>query len=114
MRGRIVTGWGKRALVVLGVLCASGRARADGNTVKGTVGGAMLALLLYGQPILAAVFGAALLINLVIAAVLGTTIPLILDRFGQDPAVASSVFLTPMTDAIGFFVFLGLATVFLL
>jgi hypothetical protein len=42
MRGRIVTGWGKRALVVLGVLCASGRARADGNTVKGTVGGAML------------------------------------------------------------------------
>jgi magnesium transporter len=60
------------------------------------------------------VFGAALLINLVIAAVLGTAIPLVLDRLGQDPAVASSVFLTPMTDAIGFFVFLGLATIFLL
>ncbi|MGD9507540.1 MAG: magnesium transporter [Geminicoccaceae bacterium] len=78
------------------------------------VAGAALALLLYGQPLLAAVFGAALLINLVVAAVLGTTIPLLLDRLGQDPAVASSVFLTPVTDALGFFVFLGLATVFLL
>ena len=73
-----------------------------------------LALGLSGEPVLAAVFGAALLINLVIAAVLGTAIPLVLDRLGQDPAVASSVFLTPMTDAIGFFVFLGLATIFLL
>lgn len=78
------------------------------------VAGAALALVLYGQPLLAAVFGAALLINLVVAAVLGTTIPLLLDRLGQDPAVASSVFLTPMTDALGFFLFLGLATLFLL
>ena len=78
------------------------------------VAGAALALLLYGQPVLAGVFGAALLINMVMAAVLGTTIPLLLERLGQDPAVASSVFLTPMTDALGFFVFLGLATLFLL
>ena len=59
-------------------------------------------------------FGAALLINLIVAAVLGATMPLVLDRLGQDPAVASSVFLTPVTDAVGFFVFLGLATIFLL
>ncbi|MFO1046893.1 MAG: magnesium transporter [Geminicoccaceae bacterium] len=78
------------------------------------IAGAALALLLYGQPVLAGVFGAALLINMVMAAILGTTIPLLLDRLGQDPAVASSVFLTPMTDALGFFVFLGLATLFLL
>jgi magnesium transporter len=78
------------------------------------VAGAMLALLWYGEPVLAGVFGAALLLNLVVAAVLGTTIPLLLDRLGQDPAVASSVFLTPMTDALGFFVFLGLASLFLL
>ena len=78
------------------------------------IAGAALALLLYGQPVLAGVFGAALLINMVMAAVLGTTIPLLLDRLGQDPAVASSVFLTPMTDALGFLVFLGLATMFLL
>ena len=78
------------------------------------VAGALLALLWYGEPILAGVFGAALLLNLVVAAVLGTTIPLLLDRLGQDPAVASSVFLTPMTDALGFFVFLGLASLFLL
>jgi magnesium transporter len=78
------------------------------------VAGGILALLLYGQPVLAAVFGAALLINLVIAALLGATIPLVLDRLGQDPAVASSVFLTPVTDAVGFLAFLGLATLFLL
>ena len=63
---------------------------------------------------LAAVFGAALLINLVVAAVLGTTVPLVLDRLGQDPAVSSSVFLTAITDVVGFFAFLGLATLFLL
>ena len=78
------------------------------------VAGGMLVLLWYGQPVLAAVFGAALLLNLVVAAILGASIPILLHRLGQDPAVASSVFLTPMTDALGFFAFLGLATLFLL
>ena len=72
------------------------------------------ALLWYGEPVLAGVFGAALLLNLVVAAVLGTTIPLLLDHLGQDPAVASRVFLTPMTDALGFLAFLDLASLFLL
>ena len=76
--------------------------------------GAVFALLWFGQPVLAGVFGAALLINLLVAAVLGVSIPIVLHRLGQDPAVASSVFLTPVTDAVGFFVFLGLATLFLL
>ncbi len=62
----------------------------------------------------AAVFGTALLFNLVVAAALGVTVPLLLHRLGQDPAVASSVFLTPATDAIGFLAFLGLASLFLL
>ena len=78
------------------------------------VAGGMLALLWYRQPVLAAVFGAALLLNLVVAAILGSTIPLVMHRLGQDPAVASSVFLTPVTDAVGFLAFLGLATLFLL
>jgi magnesium transporter len=78
------------------------------------VAGAMLVLLWFGEPVLAAVFGAALLFNLVVAAGLGVTVPLLLHRLGQDPAVASSVFLTPMTDAIGFLAFLGLASLFLL
>ena len=74
----------------------------------------MLALVLYREPLLAGVFGAALLVNLVVAALLGATIPLVLHRMGQDPAVASSVFLTPVTDAVGFLAFLGLASMFLL
>lgn len=78
------------------------------------VGGAVFALAWIGEPVLAAVFGAALLINLVTAAVIGTTVPMVLERLGQDPAVASSVFLTAITDVVGFFAFLGLATLFLL
>jgi magnesium transporter len=78
------------------------------------VAGAALVLLWFGEPVLAAVFGAALLFNLVVAAALGVTVPLVLHRIGQDPAVASSVFLTPATDAIGFLAFLGLASLFLL
>jgi magnesium transporter len=84
------------------------------NGLSFLVAGALVALVWFGQPVLAAVFGAALLINLIVAAVVGATVPLLLDRLGQDPAVASSVFLTPVTDAVGFFVFLGLASLFLL
>ena len=84
------------------------------NGLTFLVAGAAVALVWFGQPILAAVFGSALLINLIVAAVVGATVPLVLDRLGQDPAVASSVFLTPVTDAVGFFVFLGLASIFLL
>ena len=67
------------------------------------VGGAAFAMAWQGQPVLAAVFGGALLINLVTAAVIGTTVPMVLERLGQDPAVASSVFLTAVTDVVGFF-----------
>lgn len=84
------------------------------NGVTFLIGGAVFALVWLGQPVLAAVFGAALLINLATAAVVGTTVPMVLERLGQDPAVASSVFLTAITDVVGFFVFLGLATLFLL
>ena len=78
------------------------------------IAGGMLALVLYREPLLAGVFGAALLVNLVVAALLGATMPLVQHRMGQDPAVASSVFLTPVTDAVGFLAFLGLASMFLL
>ena len=72
------------------------------------------ALLWYGEPVLAGVYGAALLLDLVVAAGLRSTIPHLLDHLGQDPAVASRVFLTPMTDALGFLAFLDLASLFLL
>ena len=58
--------------------------------------------------------GAAILINLLCAALAGLAIPLVLDRLGIDPALAGSVILTTVTDVIGFFAFLGLATVLLL
>jgi len=63
-----------------------------------------------GQWVLAGILLAAMTVNLVIAGVAGGVVPLILERFGFDPAVASSIFVTTCTDVGGFFSFLGLAT----
>jgi magnesium transporter len=68
----------------------------------------------YGDWRLGAVIGAAMVCNLIAASLAGTLIPLGLQKFGIDPAVSSTVFLTTVTDVIGFLAFLGLATVFLL
>lgn len=68
----------------------------------------------YGSWVLGGVLGAAMVINLVVAALAGIMVPLTLDRFDLDPALASGTFVTTMTDVVGFFVFLGLATVILL
>jgi magnesium transporter len=62
---------------------------------------------------LALVIGAAIIINLFVAALSGATVPLILRKVGADPALAGSVVLTTVTDVIGFFAFLGLAALFL-
>jgi magnesium transporter len=59
------------------------------------------------------VFGSAMLIVIFTGALVGTFIPLILKRIGVDPALAGGVVLTTATDAIGFFAFLGLATIML-
>ena len=53
----------------------------------------------------------AMVINMLSAAFAGIFVPLILDRLGADPAVASSVFVTTVTDVVGFFAFLGLAAI---
>ena len=68
----------------------------------------------YGNWRLGAVIGAAMICNLLAAALAGTLIPLGLQKFRIDPAVSSTVFLTTVTDVIGFLAFLGLATAFLL
>ena len=60
------------------------------------------------------IIGLALVINLVVAALAGFSIPLLLRRFGIDPALAGSVLLTTITDVVGFMTFLGLGTFFLL
>ena len=68
----------------------------------------------FGQPAIGLVIGAALVFNLLIAGLMGSLIPLTLEKFDVDPAVASSIFLTMCTDSLGFFAFLGLATLILL
>jgi magnesium transporter len=83
------------------------------STVLMLVGGA-LTLLWFGSIDLALLFGASIMVTILAAALIGVSIPLLLDRLGFDPAIASSVFVTPTIDAIGFFAFLGLATWWLL
>ena len=63
---------------------------------------------------LAGVMSLALVLNMVVGATAGASIPLVLRALGRDPAQASSIFLTTITDSGGFFIFLGLATLVLL
>ncbi|HRP97461.1 MAG TPA: magnesium transporter, partial [Rhodocyclaceae bacterium] len=74
----------------------------------------VLAWWLYGSWALGAVMTAAMTLNLLLAATAGVLIPMIRTRLGRDPALGSSVMITALTDSGGFFIFLGLATVFLL
>ncbi len=67
----------------------------------------------FGSSILGGVIGAAIIVNLFCAAVAGILIPLIFDHFELDPAPASGVFVTMVTDCVGFFAFLGLASLWL-
>lgn len=75
---------------------------------------ALLAVAWFGNWGLGGVLGVAILINLLCAALAGVAVPLLLDRLGIDPALAGSVILTTVTDVVGFFAFLGLATAWLL
>lgn len=68
----------------------------------------------FGSLALGYVIAAAMVINLVVAGFAGTVIPVLLDRIGVDPALASGAFVTTVTDVVGFFAFLGLAAVVLL
>ena len=75
---------------------------------------AIVSIVWFGDLQIAWIIAIAMVINLIVAGLVGTLIPLGLDRFKIDPAVSSGVFLTTVTDVVGFFAFLGLATVFLL
>ena len=68
-----------------------------------------VALVLHNAP-LGAVIGAAMMVNIITAGLAGVLVPLTLERAGADPAVASSIFLTMITDSMGYFAVLGLAT----
>lgn len=68
----------------------------------------------FGSPALGGVIAAAMVINLVVAGLAGTVIPVLLEKVGVDPALASGAFVTTVTDVVGFFAFLGLAATLLL
>jgi magnesium transporter len=74
---------------------------------------ASVVFLWFGSGMLGAVIGTAIIVNLFCAAVAGILIPLLFHRYELDPAPASGVFVTMVTDCVGFFAFLGLASILL-
>jgi magnesium transporter len=90
------------------------------ETATGLINGLAFAIIMgaiaffwFGSNQLGAVIGAAMIINLLAAALAGIFIPLALKRLRFDPAVSSTVFVTTVTDVVGFFAFLGLASLWL-
>jgi magnesium transporter len=87
------------------------------EVMVGMMNGSVIAVIIgvvagtwFGNPQLGLVIAVAMIINMVAAALAGILIPLLLDRLGADPAISSSIFTTMITDVIGFFAFLGLAS----
>ncbi|SDH38917.1 magnesium transporter [Pseudomonas panipatensis] len=89
-----------------------GVALVNGLVWGGVIG--VMAFYLYGNWELGVVMTAAMTLNLLLSAFAGVMIPMTLQRLGRDPAMGSSVMITAMTDSGGFFIFLGLATLFLM
>ena len=91
------------------------------EVLVGLVNGAIFAVVMgvigvlwFGTAMLGVVIGAAMVINLFVAGLAGVGIPVLLEKVGVDPALASGTFVTTVTDVVGFFTFLGLATLVLL
>jgi len=91
------------------------------ETVVGLLNGLFFALVMglvswfwFADPTLGLVIAAAMVVNLVVAGMAGILVPVMMERAGVDPALASGTFVTTVTDVVGFFVFLGLAAVVLL
>jgi magnesium transporter len=83
------------------------------NGVVLLLAGIMLVVGWLGDFHLAGVFGAGIILTIVVASLVGVAVPLALDQLGFDPAVSSSVFVTTIADVFGFFAFLGLAAIYL-
>ncbi|MFT7594504.1 MAG: magnesium transporter [Paracoccaceae bacterium] len=73
----------------------------------------IVGLVWFGSPALGYVIAAAMMVNMIVAGLAGTVVPIMMDKLGVDPALASGTFVTTVTDVIGFFTFLGLAAVVL-
>lgn len=90
------------------------------ETIVGALNGVGFAIIMgavtalwFHSPILGGVIAAAMVINLIFAGLFGVAIPIFLNKIGSDPALSSTVILTTITDIVGFFAFLGLASLFL-
>ena len=110
-----------RALATRDLTAANARRIVAKEVVVGAINGVLFAVLTgvvawawFAMPALGLVIAAAIVINLLVAGLFGTLIPLTCQRLGVDPAVAASVFLTTVTDVVGFLAFLGLAAWFLI
>jgi magnesium transporter len=87
------------------------------GAINGALWGVVMAaatLLLYHSVALAGVMALAMLLNMLVASAVGVLCPLVLERLGRDPVMGSSIFLTAITDSMGFLIFLGLASALLL
>lgn len=91
------------------------------ETTVGLVNGLFFALVMgvvswvwFGDRMLGLVIGVAMMVNLLVAGMAGILVPVLMDKAGVDPALASGTFVTTVTDVVGFFAFLGLATMVLL
>jgi len=84
-----------------------------GNGIACGLVGGVVVWLFNGDRMLGAILAMAMIINMFVAATAGTIIPLALRAMKVDPALASAVFITTLTDMFGFFSFLGLATLFI-
>ena len=110
-----------RALAMNEITTTNARRIISKELIVGSLNGCIFSIIAggvawvwFGNPLLGGVIAMAMIINMAIAGLAGTTIPILLDRNKIDPAIASSVFITTITDVVGFFVFLGLATLILL
>jgi len=110
-----------RALGTKDLTTSNALRQVSKELLVGVVNGVAFAVLIgiatlawFQDPVLGGVIAAAMVINMIVAGLAGILIPLGLDRAGVDPAVSSAVFLTTITDIVGFFAFLGLGALFLL
>jgi magnesium transporter len=86
------------------------------GAINGAINGlivAAVATFINQSPRLGLVLGIAMVVNLIVAGLFGSLVPLIMKRLGKDPATSATIFITTATDVFGFLVFLGLATLLL-